>query len=696
MEADQSSGPASTPGSPRPLGATADSDGTNFAVFSEHADSVTLCLFHDGVETRVPLRRTGSVWHAHVGGVGAGARYGYRAAGPWDPARALRFNASNLLLDPYGRAVDGEVRWHDAMYGDDPRDTAASMPRSVVIDGAYEWGDDRPPQTPLAETVVYEAHVKGISQLHPEVPEEIRGTWAGFAHPAVVEHLVSLGVTAVELLPVQHHIHDHSLVRRGLRNYWGYQTIGYFAPHAEYASTADPEQGVAEFKSMVKALHAAGIEVLLDVVYNHTGEWDETGPSLSFRGLDDAVYYRHPNDDLSRYVNYTGVGNTFNLRHRAVLQLVMDSLRYWVTEMHVDGFRFDLATTLGRTEQDFDPHSPFLAAVQQDPVLSGVKLIAEPWDLGPESYQLGRFPPAFAEWNGSYRDHVRDFWRGEENGVAELARRLTGSSDLFGWSGRTPEASINFVTAHDGFPLRDLVTYEQKRNLANGEDNADGESHNRSWNCGVEGPSDDPVVNALRGRQQRNFIATLLLSQGVPMLLGGDELGRTQHGNNNAYCHDNELSWYGWHDIDEQLLSWTRRMIRLRRTQAVLRHRHYLTGHPDEGSALPDVAWFTAAGTEMTVDHWHSADVKALGMRLDGEALDEIERRSAPRGADTLFVLFNGRRENKTFRLPDSSWGARWVQLADSAAPGAPEVEHGAQAEVDLAALSVVVLRLVD
>ena len=694
VEAEQVSSRASSPGSPRPLGATPDEGGTNFAVFSEHAEAVTLCLFDGPDETRIPLRRTGNIWHAYVPDLSAGTRYGFRAHGEWNPSRSRRFNVSNLLLDPYSRAIEGEVRWHDALFGDDPRDTAPFMPRCVVVDGAFDWGDDRPPRAPLSESVIYEAHLKGMTKLHPDVDPELRGTWAGLAHPAAVRHLVDLGVTAVELLPVQHHIHDEVLVRRGLSNYWGYQPIGYFAPHPEYASTADPEGGIRELKSMVRTLHAAGIEVLIDVVYNHTGEWDETGPSLSFRGLDDEVYYRHPADDPSRYVNYTGVGNTFNVRHRAVLQLVMDSLRYWVTEMHVDGFRFDLATTLGRGEQLFDAHSAFLAAVQQDPVLSGVKLIAEPWDLGPDSYQLGSFPPVFAEWNGSYRDHVRDFWRSEEHGVAELARRLTGSSDLFGWSGRTPEASVNFVTSHDGFPLRDLVTYERKRNLANGEDNRDGESHNRSWNCGVEGPTDDPVVNALRQRQQRNLIATLLLSQGVPMVLGGDEIGRTQQGNNNAYCHDTELSWFDWSDVDDDLLAWTRRLIALRRAQPVLRHRHFLKGEPDEGSTLPDVAWFTSSGSEMTVDDWHNTDVRTLGMRLDGEALDEIERLTAPAGADTLYVMFNGRRDDVTFTLPDASWGTSWVTLADSAAVDAPERPHDAGAGYRMVALSVVVLRL--
>ena len=693
-------------GRPRPLGATVDAGGTNFAVFSQHAEAVQLCLFDGAGEARVDLRRTGPVWHAYVPGVGPGARYGFRAFGPWDPGQALRFNPANLLLDPYGRAVDGQVVWEDAVYGFDPgvgepainpADSAPHMPRSVVLDGSFDWADDAPPQVPMADTVLYEVHVKGFTKLHPDVPEPVRGTWSGLAAPAAIAHLQRLGVTTVELLPVQHHIHDDVLLRRGLSNYWGYQPICYFAPHPEYASVTDPAEGVAEFKAMVAALHAAGLEVVIDVVYNHTGEWDETGPTLCYRGLDDRSYYRHPWDNPGPYVNYTGVGNTLDLRHPAVLQLVMDSLRYWVTEMHVDGFRFDLATTLARGDVDYDRHSGFLAAVQQDPVLSGVKLIAEPWDVGPGSFQVGNFPALFSEWNGLYRDTMRDFWRGEERGVATFARRLMASDDLYADDGREPQASINFVTAHDGFTLRDLVSYNTKHNEANGEDNNDGESFNRSWNCGVEGPTEDLEVNALRERQQRNFLATLLLSQGVPMLLGGDEMSRTQHGNNNAYCHDDELSWFDW-DLSEParaLLEWTAGLAAFRRAQPVLRHRHYLSGSPIRGSRHPDVAWFTPQGSAMTSEDWAADDARALALRLDGAALDEVEAETAPDGADTLYLIFNGGHDTLRCTLPGPDWGSAWQRVVDTAEPDlVPAPGIGAGGHLEVSGLSVVVLRM--
>jgi isoamylase len=691
----------------RPLGATPDAGGTNFAVFAQHATAMHLCLFDGDVETRVAMRRTGSVWHAYVPGVGAGTRYGFRADGPWDPSRALRYNAANLLLDPYTRAVDGYVDWRDPVYGFDPAvgesafnaaDSAALMPRSVVVDGTFDWGDDAPPAVAMADTVIYEVHVRGFTKLHPDVPQSIRGTWAGLAHPAAIAHLQRVGVTTVELLPVQHHIDDHMLLRRGLTNYWGYQPICYFAPHPEYASTTDPEDGVAEFKSMVKGLHAAGIEVVIDVVYNHTGEWDETGPTLCYRGLDDLAYYRHPSDDPGPYVNYTGVGNTLDLRNPYTLQLVMDSLRYWVTEMHVDGFRFDLATTLARGEVDYDRHGGFLAAVQQDPVLSGVKLIAEPWDVGPGSFQVGNFPAAFSEWNGLYRDVMRDFWRGAERGVTTVARRFMGSDDLYADDGRDPQASVNFITAHDGFTLRDLVSYNDKHNQANGDNNTDGEGHNRSWNCGVEGPTDDPAVNRLRSRQQRNFMATLMLSQGVPMMLGGDEMSRTQHGNNNAYCHDNELSWFDW-DLSrdaEQMLEWTSRLVAFRREQPVLRHRHYLTGRPSEGSRHPDVAWFTLEGEPMTAQDWAADYARTLALRLDGEALDEAEAEVAPNGADTLYVILNGYTDALPFTLPPVQWGEQWEPVIDTADPGlvGGTVAYAAGSAVQVEGFSVMVLRL--
>src|SRR3954453_20556281 len=605
------------PGRPYPLGATLDADGTNFSLFSESATAVDLCLFEDGggggagealVETRVRLPEvTAHCFHGFVPGVGAGQRYGYRVHGPFEPANGHRCNPNKLLLDPYAKAIDGVVRWDESVYGyrfDDEAkdlgrnddDSAAFVPKSVVVDNRFDWGDDRRPGTPLHESMIYEVHVKGFTKQHPTIPEELRGTYAAMARPEAIEHLLMLGVTAVELLPIHQFVDDDTLQQKGLHNYWGYNTIGFFAPHAAYSSSGTDGEQVNEFKHMVKALHEAGIEVILDVVYNHTAEGNHLGPTLSFKGIDNVSYYRLVDGDERYYMDYTGTGNSLNMRHPNVLQLLMDSLRYWVTEMHVDGFRFDLASTLARELHEVDRLSSFFDVIQQDPVVSGVKLIAEPWDVGEGGYQVGNFPPLWQEWNGKYRDCMRDYWRGEEAGVSEFAYRLTGSSDLYG-DDRRPVASINFITAHDGFTLNDLVSYNEKHNAANGEDNNDGESHNRSWNCGAEGETDNPDVIALRNKQKRNFLTTLILSQGVPMVVAGDELSRTQHGNNNAYCQDNEISWINWDKADKDLLRFTRKLIHFQKKHQVFCRRGWFKGISIRGKR--DIAWFAADGSTM-------------------------------------------------------------------------------------------------
>jgi glycogen operon protein len=692
-------------GHPYPLGADFDGEGTNFALFSEVAERVDLVLVDDdGGSRAVPLSEVdGFVWHAYLPGVGPGQRYGYRVHGPWDPASGHRCNPAKLLLDPYARAVEGQIDNHASLFeraGDrpDPKDSAGHTLLGVVTDPAFDWGDDRPPRRPYADTVIYEAHVRGLTRTHPDVPPELRGTYAGLAHPAVTGHLTSLGVTAIELMPVHQYVQDGVLQDRGLSNYWGYNTIGFFAPHNAYAAHGRRGQQVAEFKEMVKALHAAGLEVILDVVYNHTAEGNEKGPTLSFRGIDNASYYRLVDGDFSHYYDTTGTGNSLLMRHPYVLQLIMDSLRYWVTEMHVDGFRFDLAATLARQFHEVSRLSAFFDLIQQDPVISRVKLIAEPWDVGEGGYQVGNFPPLWSEWNGPYRDAVRDFWRGEPGTLGAFASRLTGSSDLYAHSRRRPRAGVNFVTAHDGFTLRDLVSYNDKHNEANGEGNQDGESANRSWNCGVEGDTDDPEVLALRARQQRNLLATLLLSQGIPMLCHGDELGRTQRGNNNAYCQDNEVSWIDWRLTPEQrdLTDFVRRLIALRAAHPVLRRRRFFRGATvtHAGQPLPDLVWLLPDGRVMTQRDWRRSDAHSVGVFLNGDAIAEPDPRGRPVVDDSFLLLLNGYWEPVVFRLPGAEYGERWTVCVDTADPdgGLDETEYKAGAEVAVEPRSLIVL----
>ncbi|MEZ4328828.1 MAG: glycogen debranching protein GlgX [Polyangiales bacterium] len=661
------------PGVPYPLGACFDGSGTNFAVFSEVASAIELCLFDQaGAEQRVPLtQRSGPVFHGHLEGVAPGQRYGFRAHAPYDPTNGLRGDPSKLLLDPYARAIEGRVQWSESVFsqplsvGRTSGDSAPFVPRSLVVDPTFDWGDDRPPRTRWDDTVLYEAHVRGLTKLHPDVPEALRGTYAGLAHPAMLAHYAALGVTAIELLPVHHFVHDHRLVQLGLRNYWGYNTVGFFAPHGEYSSAGDGGAQVREFKAMVRALHAAGIEVILDVVYNHTGESDDLGPTLCFRGFDNAAYYRLA-ETRERYADYTGCGNSLNTRHSYALQLVMDSLRYWVEEMHVDGFRFDLASTLARGQHEVEPHAAFFALVQQDPVLRQVKLIAEPWDVGEGGYQVGNFPAIWSEWNGPYRDAVRDFWRGAEQTLGEFAFRFTGSSDLYARSGRRPSASINFVTCHDGFTLRDLVSYQEKHNLGNREHNRDGESHNRSWHCGVEGETDDPQVLALRAQQVRNLLTTLLLSQGVPMLLAGDELGRTQQGNNNAYCQDNEVSWVSWAAPDEGLSAFCRELLRLRQQHPVFRRGDWFEGAKEHEAHLSDIGWFKLDGEPMSDHDWHVPFARSLGVFLNGEALPTAEPYADPARDDSFYLFFNAGDAPVNYVIPAELGEVPWQLRIDT------------------------------
>jgi isoamylase len=662
------------PGDPYPLGAHFDGTGCNVAVYAPHADAVDLCLFDDdGAETRRPLPEThGGVWHGYVPLVEPGQRYGFRAHGSWDPARGVTNNPAKLLLDPYAKAIEGEVvpgavlrlRGDDGR--PDPNDSAPNVPRSIIVSPYFDWANDRAPSTPWADTVVYETHVKGATRLMDDVPPELQGSYAALATSGFLDHVERLGGTAIELLPVHQFVHDGFLVDRGLHNYWGYNSIGFLAPHNGYAALGHRGQQVTEFKRMVKGIHERGLEVILDVVYNHTGEGGFDGPTLSFRGLD-GTYYRGHNDDRSRYIDTTGTGNALNFSHSHVLQLVMDSLRYWATEMHVDGFRFDLAVALSREENGRERVSAFFDLVQQDPVLSRVKLIAEPWDIGMGGYQVGNFPPQWAEWNGRFRDDVRDYWRGEGGTLPKLATRFAGSSDLYSDDGRNPYASVNFVTAHDGFTLRDLVSFNEKHNEANGEESRDGESHNRSWNCGAEGPTDDPHVVELRRRQQRNFLSTLLLAQGVPMLLGGDELGRTQSGNNNAYCQDSPISWFDWSALDEELVSFTHDLMTLRREHAVLRRRRFFSGRPFNSSTVPDLQWLVPGGQPMTDEDWSNGWARSIAAFLNGDAITEMNRTGQTEASDSFLFCFNAHHDAVTFTMPPAAYGAPWTFVLDTA-----------------------------
>ncbi len=673
-------------GKPYPLGATWDGEGVNFAIFSEHATGVELCLF-DSLDApmesvRIPITdHTDQVWHCYLPGVSPGQLYGYRVQGPYEPQRGLRFNPRQLLIDPYAKAISGDIRWHDAIYGYtigspdedfsfDERGSAPYMPRCVVIDPAFDWGDDRMPNTPLHQSIIYELHVKGFTKLHPAVPKPLRGTYAGLAYPPVIRYLQTLGITAVELLPIHQFVDDRHLVEQGLHNYWGYNTLAYFAPHGPYSSSGDRGQQVREFKAMVKAYHAAGIEVILDVVYNHTAEGNHLGPTLSMKGIDNPVYYRLT-DDQRYYMDYTGTGNSLNVLSPRTLQLIMDSLRYWVTECHVDGFRFDLAATLARGLFEGDRLSAFFDTVHQDPTLSQVKLIAEPWDIGPGGYQVGNFPILWAEWNGKYRDTVRRYWKGDDAQVAEMAYRLSGSSDLYQGDGRRPYASINFIIAHDGFTLYDLVAYNEKHNEANGEGNRDGDNNNESWSCGVEGPTDDPAINALRARQQRNMLATLLLSQGVPMLVAGDERSRSQRGNNNAYCQDNEIGWVTW-DLGEperELLHFTQRLIALRKEHPVLHRRSFFQGRSIRGDEIKDIEWYRPDGGEMTDEEWRNGFVRSIGLLLNGGLMDERDERGRPIVDDAFLLLLNAYHEPIPFTLPGTADGPAWEVTLDTADP---------------------------
>ena len=709
------------PGTAYPLGATYDGAGTNFALFSEVAEQVELCLFDsDGTESRIALREVdGFVWHAYLLGIEPGQRYGYRVHGAYDPASGLRCDPGKLLIDPYAKAVDGAVSWDEAVFGyrfDDPdarndADSAIHVPKSAVINPFFDWQDDRPPRTPYHESLIYEAHVKGLTELHPDIPEGLRGTYSALAHPTMIDYLKRLGVTAVELMPVHEFITDHHLVQNGLTNYWGYNTIAFLAPHHGYGADPRPGHQVQEFKAMVRSLHEAGIEVILDVVYNHTAEGNHLGPTLSMRGIDNSAYYRLVENDPRYYMDYTGTGNSLNARDPHTLQLIMDSLRYWVLDMHVDGFRFDLASTLAREFYDVDRLSVFFDLVQQDPVISQVKLIAEPWDVGPGGYQVGNFPPLWTEWNGKYRDTVRDFWRGEPGTLGEFASRLTGSSDLYQDDSRRPHASINFVTAHDGFTLADLVSYNDKHNEANGEGSRDGADDNRSWNCGVEGPTDDATVLELRERQQRNFIATLLVSQGVPMLLHGDEMGRTQGGNNNVYCQDNEISWVDWSLASKNaaLIGFTAGVTALRAGHPVFRRRRFFAGRPiRSGAELRDIAWFIPTGEEMTEQDWESGFGKSITVFLNGEGIAEVDGRGERVTDDSFLLCFNAHHEDIDFTLPPDGYGTRWAVVVDTAsgevttlsdAPGVVAAEpptNAAGTTVHVPSRSLIVLQRVE
>jgi glycogen operon protein len=685
------------PGQPYPLGATFDGTGTNFSLFSEVATRVELCLFGEGgEETRADLPDvTALCWHGYLPAVGPGQRYGFRVHGPHRPERGHRCNPAKLLLDPYAKAVEGEARWHKAHFEGNAVDSAPFMPKAVVVNPWFDWHHDRHPESPFDQAVIYEVHVKGLTARHPDVPEDLRGTYAGLAHPAVVDHLTNLGVTAVELLPIHQFVQDSHLVSRGLRNYWGYNSIAYLAPHNDYSAGGQRGQQVQEFKQMVRALHHVGIEVILDVVYNHTGEGNHLGPTLAFKGIDNAGYYRLVDGDRRLYGDTTGTGNTLDMRHPHVLQLIMDSLRYWVEDMHVDGFRFDLASTLARQSGPYDQMSAFFNLIEQDPVISQTKLIAEPWDLGEGGYQVGNFPTLWSEWNDKYRDTVRSYWRGDNSSLGDFARRLTGSADLYQTKGRRPWASVNFVTAHDGFTLADLVSYDHKHNDANGEGNRDGTDDNRSWNCGVEGSTNDLAVLALRARQRRNLLTTLFVSQGVPMLLGGDEMGRGQGGNNNPYCQDNEISWFDWESADQTQLAFTKRLIELRHRHPVLRRRRHFRGREPGTRGFLDLAWLRPDGAELTDDDWGAHFPRSIGVFLNGDAIDDFDANGERVTDDSFLLLFNAHDGSVPFVLPGPDLGERWMRLLDTA--GLDEAVEASQLkageETTLESHSMVVLQ---
>ena len=704
------SGPRVWPGHPHPLGASGDGHGVNFAIFSEHATAVDLCLFDSAADTRETHRvrikeQTDLVWHGYLPDLQPGQLYGYRIHGPYDPQQGHRFNASKVVLDPYARALGRGITWSDSMFGyvtsehdlsQSTSDNAAFAPLGIVVDSAFDWQGDAPLRTPWHKTLIYEAHVRGFTKLHPDIPEEYRGTYHGLASDAAIRHLKQLGVTAIELMPVHHHVNDRHLEAGGLANYWGYSTLSFFSPDRCYAATNDATEIINEFRSMVRRLHEAGIEVILDVVYNHTGEGNHLGPTLSLRGIDNASYYRLQPGNNRYYQDFTGCGNTLNMQCPRVLQLIMDSLRYWVQEMHVDGFRFDLCSALARELHDVDKLSAFFDIILQDPVLSQVKLIAEPWDLGSGGYQVGNFPHLWSEWNGKYRDTIRQFWAGDGGAINEFATRLTGSSDLFEHNGRRPYASINFVTAHDGFCLRDLVTYHHKRNLANLEDNRDGENHNNSWDCGIEGETEDPHINALRLRQRKNFIATLMMSQGVPMLRAGDELSHTQKGNNNAYCQDNEISWLNW-DLDEaqrNFLEFCQDIIHLWHGQPVLKRRNFFQGRRIRGAGVKDIAWLMPEGGEVTDQEWKSGEMHSLGVRLNGKSMDEVDERGEQIVGDTLLLLLNNRPGAVPFRLPKHKSSERWVPLVDTSRDRLTSASYGQSERYPLRGRSMAVLIL--
>ncbi|MGV3585922.1 MAG: glycogen debranching protein GlgX [Adhaeribacter sp.] len=699
------------PGSPYPLGATWDVEGVNFAIYADNASGVDLCLFNsitDEVEAvKIRMReRSHHVWHVYVPDLMPGQLYGYRVYGPFDPENGHRFNPNKLLIDPYAKAISGTILWHDSLFGYqmghpdedlsfNDQDSAPFIPKSVVVDPNFDWEGDKPPKIPYYKSIIYETHVKGFTKLHPEIPEAIRGTYAGLAHPVTINYLKELGITAIELMPVHQFVNDSILQDKGLSNYWGYNTIGFFAPDVRYSSRGTLGEQVTEFKEMVKELHKAGIEVILDVVYNHTGEGNHMGPTLSFKGVDNAAYYRLVEDNKRFYMDYTGTGNTLNANLPSVLRLMMDSLRYWITEMHVDGFRFDLASTLARELHEVDRLSAFFDIIHQDPIISQVKLIAEPWDIGEGGYQVGKFPPGWAEWNGMYRDSIRDYWRGAESMIGEFAMRFTGSPDLYQDDYRRPTASINFITAHDGFTLHDLVSYNEKHNEANGEDNNDGESHNRSWNCGAEGPTDDQNIIILRNRQKRNFMTTLFLSQGVPMLVAGDEISRTQGGNNNAYCQDNEISWLDWAGADKGLLAFTKKVIHLRKNHPVFCRRRWFQGQPIRGINVEDIAWFLPSGDEMNDEHWDQDFAKSLGVYLNGRGVHSLGPKGEQIIDDSFYVIFNAAHHPMDFTLPSDKYGNQWIKVLDTRyeTVDIPEETYGPGETFEVDSRSVVILR---